>query len=64
MTEFSAIVHFFNEINWIFFVYLRYSTLLHLPPLRFHCVGGCWYRTQDRMVLCFLPALLPNCCES
>ncbi len=24
-----------------------YSTLLHLPPLRFHCVGGCWYRTQD-----------------
>jgi hypothetical protein len=24
-----------------------YSTLLHLPPLRFHCVGGCWDRTQD-----------------
>jgi hypothetical protein len=21
--------------------------MLHLPPLRFHCVGGCWYRTQD-----------------
>jgi hypothetical protein len=21
-----------------------YSTLFHLPPLRFHCVGGCWYR--------------------
>jgi hypothetical protein len=20
---------------------LLYSTLLHLPPLRFHCVGGC-----------------------
>ncbi len=19
----------------------------HLPPLRFHCVGGCWDRTQD-----------------
>jgi hypothetical protein len=19
-----------------------YSTLLHLPPLRFHCVEGCW----------------------
>ncbi len=24
-----------------------YSTLLHLPPLRFHCVGGCWDRTLD-----------------
>ncbi len=22
--------------------YVRYSTLLHLPPLRFHCVGGWW----------------------
>ncbi len=26
---------------------MRYSTLLHLPPLRFHCVGGWWNRTQD-----------------
>ena len=24
------------------FLYALYSTLLHLPPLRFHCVGGCW----------------------
>jgi hypothetical protein len=24
-----------------------YSTLLHLPPLRFHCAGGCWDRIQD-----------------
>jgi hypothetical protein len=24
---------------WIFF-YVLYSTLLHLPPLRFHSVGG------------------------
>jgi hypothetical protein len=23
------------------------STLLHLPPLRFHCVGECWDRIQD-----------------
>jgi hypothetical protein len=30
-----------------FFFYVLYSTLLHLPPLRFHCVGGCWDRTQD-----------------
>jgi hypothetical protein len=28
-------------------IYVRYSILLHLPPLRFHCVGGCWDRTQD-----------------
>ncbi len=27
--------------------YALYSTLLHLPPIRFHCVGGCWNRTQD-----------------
>ncbi len=23
-----------------FFFYVLYSTLIHLPPLRFHCVGG------------------------
>jgi hypothetical protein len=32
-------------IFWIFF-YVLNSTLLHLPPLRLHCVGGCWDRTQ------------------
>ncbi len=32
---------------WIFSFYVRYSTLLHLPPLRLHCVGRCWDRTQD-----------------
>ncbi len=32
---------------FFFFLYVWYSTLLHLPPLRFHCVGGCWDRTQD-----------------
>jgi hypothetical protein len=26
---------------------VQYSALLHLPPLRFHCAGGCWDRTQD-----------------
>jgi hypothetical protein len=29
-----------------FFFYVRYSRLLHLMPLRFHCVGGCWDPTQ------------------
>jgi hypothetical protein len=26
---------------------VRSSILLHLPPLRFHCVGGCLDRIQD-----------------
>jgi hypothetical protein len=26
---------------------VRYSILLHLLPLRFHCVRGCEDRTQD-----------------
>jgi hypothetical protein len=29
-------------------MYVLYLTLLHSPPpLRFHCVGGCWDLTQD-----------------
>ncbi len=36
----------------IFFVLYRYSALLHLPPLRFHCADGCWDRTQDRCNWC------------
>jgi hypothetical protein len=31
------------------FFYVRYSALIHLPPLRFHCVGGCWNRTQENI---------------
>ncbi len=30
-----------------FLFYVRYTTLLHLPPLRFHCVGGCWDRNKN-----------------
>jgi hypothetical protein len=29
-----------------------YLTLLHPPPLRFHCADGCWDRTQDRCNWC------------
>ncbi len=36
----------FRRGNFLNFL-LRYSILLHLPPLRFHCVGGCWDRTLD-----------------
>jgi hypothetical protein len=35
------------ECKYFFFFYVLYSALLHLPPLKFHCVGGCWDRTQD-----------------
>ncbi len=41
ISEFSL-----GEIFLTFFI--LYSTLLHLPPLRFHCADGCWDRTQDR----------------
>ncbi len=40
----SALINF-NEN--VYFFYVLYSILLHLPPLRFHCVGGCWDRTQE-----------------
>ncbi len=33
-------------INRGFFI-LFFYVLLHLPPLRFHCDGGCWDYTQD-----------------
>jgi hypothetical protein len=36
------------------FFFRTNSTLLHLPPCRFHCADGCWYRyrTQDRCNWC------------
>jgi hypothetical protein len=30
----------------LFYPYILYSTLLHMPPLRFHCGDGCWDRTR------------------
>ncbi len=38
--------HETDNSAWLNFFYVLYSTLLHLPPLRFHCVGGCWDRTR------------------
>ncbi len=32
----------FLKVFFDFFMYVLYTTLLHLPPLGFHCVGGCW----------------------
>jgi hypothetical protein len=41
------------------FLKVRYSTLLHLLPLRFLCVGERWDRTQDCCDLVIL-ALFEN----
>ena len=35
-----------------FYFFVPYSTLFHLPPLRFRCADGCWDRTQDRCNRC------------
>jgi hypothetical protein len=36
------------QITTVYSLFITiFSTLIHLPPLRFHCVGGCWDRTQD-----------------
>ncbi len=40
-------IFFFRDFFGIFSFYVRYSTLLHLAPLRFPCGGGCWDRNQD-----------------
>jgi hypothetical protein len=37
---------FFISVFFFFLFYVRYSKPLHLPPLGFHCVGGCWDQTQ------------------
>ncbi len=38
---------FFLKGGFFYFsFYARYSTLLYLPPLKFHNVVGCWDRTQ------------------
>jgi hypothetical protein len=40
-------MQYFCYVDGGIFFYVLYSTLLYLPPLRFHCVGGYWDRTQD-----------------
>jgi hypothetical protein len=48
----SYIFFFYIFLGDFFFLFVHYSALLHLPPLRFHCADGCWDRTQDRCNLC------------
>ncbi len=40
-------LQFFFSGGFFGFLYVLYSTLFHLPLLRFHCVGGCWDQSQD-----------------
>ncbi len=42
-------IYWVRILTWAFLELFSglYSKLLHLPPLRFHCVGRCWDRTQD-----------------
>jgi hypothetical protein len=37
---------FCNRIKGIFLL-VRYSTMLHLLPLGFHCVGGWWIKARN-----------------
>ncbi len=37
----------FYILKFSLLILVLYSTLLHLPPLRFHCAYGCWDRTQE-----------------
>jgi hypothetical protein len=49
-----SMIHFLKNIllGDFFIFFVLYSTLLHLPPLRFHCADGLWDRTQDRCNWC------------
>jgi hypothetical protein len=40
----TTVIPYSPRFSWRFldFFYVLYSTLLHLPPLGFHNVGGCW----------------------
>jgi hypothetical protein len=45
MTSFIILFFYRGDFKNIF--YVLYSTMFHLPPLRFHSVGGCWERILD-----------------
>ncbi len=47
ITAFQLHVDILIEVFLNFFSHVLYSTVPPLPPLRFHCVGGCWDRTQN-----------------
>jgi hypothetical protein len=40
-------LHHTTDLILINIFFVLYSTLLHLPPLRFHCAEGCWDRSSN-----------------
>jgi hypothetical protein len=48
----DCVKRFYVSIDRYYYMFVHYSALLHLPPLRFHCADGCWDRIQDRCNLC------------
>ncbi len=53
-------IFFYIIFRGDFFFFLLYSTLLSLPPLRFHRADDCWDRTQDRCNWCIGSRTLYN----
>ncbi len=47
--------------GFIFYFYVLFSTMHHLPPIRFHCFGGCWDRNPGllRLWYCYSQTLWP-----
>ncbi len=43
---------FIHTVQSVWPFYKFYSTLLHLPPLRFRCAGRCWDWTQNCCIVC------------
>jgi hypothetical protein len=43
--------YFFLKRDFFGFFQHLVNTALSAPPLRFHCVGGCWDRTQGQLGL-------------
>jgi hypothetical protein len=53
--KYMLIIKLLKKLNrgiFRFIYYVPYSELLHLPPLRFRCVGGCLDQTQDFCDFC------------
>jgi hypothetical protein len=43
----SPFLKYFFGGFFLFFFFVQYSAMLHLPPLRFHCADGSWDLTQE-----------------
>ncbi len=53
-TRYRTIFYYKYFLRDFLIFFVLYSTLLHMPPLRFHCADGRWDRTQDRGNWCIV----------